>query len=176
MNRPATLETIASRSRRALRISGAPTKKEVAAEQAARDAFFAREGRIAEISAAMADEMTAARRIAAARIESALAETAAELATATVIAAVASAEMETEQQTLEDVAKAASNMNIRFRVWRGAKEARVYCEYANGSRGRPWIAKGYYLVDETASTSRCECDRRGPVEAFEAALAAFLAA
>ena len=168
----ATMETITRRANRAYRAAGAPTKREIARQQAAMDAEIARMGRMNEIAAEQADEMAAARRSAADRIAEAFAPLAAAAAEVVMIAA-ASAE---EPATLEDVAKAASTQTMKFRVWRGAKETRVYVEGYNGSRGRPWIAKGFYAVDEDRRTSRCECDRRGPVEEFEAALAAFLAA
>lgn len=167
--KPATIETINRRSRAAARRMGAPTKREIAAQQAAMDAEFARQGRIEAIRAEQQDEMAAARARAAARMEAVAAES------ALAFAAIALITPEADERTLEDVAREQSNLEIRFRVWRGQREVRVYCEYANGSRNRPWIQKGYYRVDEEARTSKCECDRRGPVEAFEAALAEFLA-
>ncbi len=174
MNKPATLEARARRTTRVYRAAGSPTRREIRASQSAMDAGMARQGRIAEIAAEQQDEMAAARRAAAERISAALADTAAEFAALTVLAAVAAETESADETTLEDVAKDASNMKIRFRVWRSTRETRVYVQYWNGSRGRTWTDRGYYAVDEAARTFRCEADRRGPVEDFEAALAALL--
>lgn len=168
--KPVTMETLNRRSARNYRAMGAPTQREIAAQQKAMDAENARIGRVNEITAEQTDELAAARRRAADRIAEAFAPLAAAAAEVVMIAASA------EETTLEDVAKAASTLTMHFRVWRGAKETRVYVEKYNGSRGRPWISQGFYAVDEKARTSRCECDRRGPVEEFETMLAAFLAA
>lgn len=169
MNRTATMETITRRARTAARRMGAPTKREIAEQQAAMDAEFSLQGRLEAIRAEQADEMAAARARAAARMEAIAAEA------APAFAAISLITPEADERALEDVAREQTNAQIRFRVWRGAKETRVYCEYANGSRNRPWIQKGYYAVDEDRRVSKCECDRRGPVEAFESALAEFLA-
>jgi len=171
MNRkPATLETIRRRSRRALRAAGALTTRGIARQQAAMDREIAREGRVGQLAAEQADEMAAARMRAAVR----MADTATDLAALALTRIAAEAATADSKETLEDVAKAATTSQIRYRVWRGAKETRVYVEQYNGSKSRPWIAKGHYIVDEASGTSRCEADRRGPVEAFETALATFL--
>jgi len=62
MKKPATLETITRRTTRTYRAMGAPTKREIAAQQAAMDAEIARAGRIASIALAQQDELAAARR------------------------------------------------------------------------------------------------------------------
>lgn len=172
MKKTMTQSAISRRFEKACRASGAPTRRQRAAEQRMMDQTFRMEGRIAEIASELSEEIRAARRIAEARIAATLAESAADAATvaaATVAAAIGSG------CTLEDVAAAETNAQIRFRVWRGPVETRVYVDVYNGSRGRPWLPKGYYRVDEAARTvDRSQADRRGPVEAFEAALAAFL--
>lgn len=174
MKKSATLEAIARRERRALRAMGAPTRREIADQQAAEARWFRQEGRIAEIAAEQADELAAARRVAGERIAAALADVAAETAAVAAVVVVAG-ELDAAEQTLEDVARAGSNLQIRFRVWRSSRETRVYVQCWNGSRARPWTDRGYYRIDEAArSVDRSQVDRRGPVEAFEAALAAFL--
>lgn len=52
-------------------------------------------------------------------------------------------------------------------------ETRVYVKSWNGSRNRPWIDAGYYIVSDHGFECRSKRDLDG-IDEFEAALTAFL--
>jgi len=56
---------------------------------------------------------------------------------------------------------------VRLNLWKGGREDRVYIKTYNGSRGRPWIDKGYIAVrNDGIDLSRA--DWRGWESGYEA--------
>lgn len=79
-----------------------------------------------------------------------------------------------DPKTIEEVCREQSSLDVRFKLWRGAREVRVYVSFYNNCRNARWIDCGMYRIDPKSRKFSGTC--RLDVQGFEKELAAALAA